>query len=217
MWYDISQPFHGEMPHSIKLPMPEFTTLKHIDEDGVNIQNYSVSTHVGTHVDAPLHFIEGGKSIEELPLERFTGDGVVVDVRRDEPEEISLEEVKSAAGEIRSNDVVVFYTGWAEKYGADDYDPHPWLAAEVAEWLVEMDVKLIGIDTITPDLPGPMRPEGWDDFPVHHTLLGNGVLIAEHLGNLEPLAGRRVELQAFPIKMKGGDGAPTRFVARDGT
>lgn len=215
MWYDLSQPFHGDMPHSIALPAPEFETVSDVSESVANVQRYSVPTHIGTHVDAPLHFVEGGRTIDEFPLEKFAGEGVVIDVSRDEAEEISLEEVKAADGDVRSGDIVIFYTGWEEKYGTDDYDPHPWFADEVADWLLDRDVKMIAVDNITPDLPGPMRPDDWTEFPIHRTLLGEEVLIAEHLAGLEPLAGRRVEVQGFPIKIRGGDGAPARFVARE--
>lgn len=214
MWHDLSQPFHEEMPRSSALPAPEFETLLDIDEDGANIQYYSVPTHIGTHVDAPLHIVQGGRSIDEFPLDRFYGEGVIVDVSTDAPEEIDLADVEEAPGDVREGDIVIFYTGWASRYGEDDYDPHPWLADEVAEWLIDMDIPLIGVDTITPDLPGPKRPEGWDAFPIHRSLLGAEVLIAEHLGNLEPLAGSRVEIQALPIPIAGGDGAPARIVAR---
>jgi kynurenine formamidase len=215
MWHDLSQPFHGDMPHSVALPAPEFETVSDISEERANVQYYSVPTHIGTHVDAPLHFVEGGRTIDEFGIDKFSGEGVVLDVSRTEAEEISLADVKAADGEVQANDIVVFYTGWYQKYGTDEYDPHPWLADEVADWLVERDVKMIAIDTITPDLPGPMRPDDYSAFPIHRTLLPEEILVAEHLGNLEHLTGQRLEIIGAPIKIRGGDGAPARFIARE--
>lgn len=214
MWHDLSQPFHGEMPRSAELPAPEFETVRDVSEDGLNVQYYSVPTHVGTHVDAPLHFVEGGRAIDEFPLEKFAGDGVVLDVSTDEPEEITLADVEAAEGAVRPDDVVLLHTGWAGKYGTDDYQPHPWLATEVAEYFVDVGPKLVGLDVVTPDLPIPMRPDGWQEFPVHRTMLAEEVLVAEHLANLEQFVGERVEVMGLPIRILGGDGAPARFAAR---
>lgn len=215
MWIDLSQPFSGDMPHSEALPSPEFETLREVEEERINIQYYSVPTHIGTHVDAPKHFIEGGKSIDELALDRFAGEGVFLDVAKEEPAEITVEDVESAEGTVQEDDIVLLSTGWEDKYGTPEYDPHPWLSVDLAEWFVDRGVKLIAVDNITPDIPGPHRPEGWMEFPVHRTLLGEGVLIAEHLRNLAPHTGQRMEVQGFPTKIKGGDGAPARFVARE--
>lgn len=213
-WHDLSQLFHEAMPHAAVHPAPAFETVSDVETDGIGVTQFTAVTHVGTHVDAPRHFVPGGATIDDLPLDRFAGEGVVVDVRCERPREIGVEDVRDAPGEVRDGDVVVLYTGWAEKYGTDAYDPHPWLSPELATWFVERDVKLVGVDTITPDIPVPHRPEGWMAYPVHRELLGNGVLVAEHLGNLAPVAGRRLELVGFPVKVRDGDGAQARFAAR---
>lgn len=217
MWIDLTQPFHVGMPHSPALPAPEFETLRDVSEDGVNIQRYASATHVGTHVDAPRHFIEGGATIDELPVDRFAGEGVVVDVSRDGAEPIPVREVEAAPGadSIREGDVVAFHTGWGAKFDDPAYHEYPWFEAGVADWLLDRGVKLVAVDTISPDRPRALRPDGWDEYPLHYALLGAGVLIAEQLANLGPLAGRRVEFAGFPMKLRGGDGAPARFAARE--
>lgn len=214
MWIDLTQPFSGEMPHAASMPKPTFETLRYVEKDGVNVQKYSAPTHVGTHVDAPRHFIEDGRCIDELSLDRFAGEAVVLDVSKERPEEVTVEDVESAVGEVRADDIVLLYTGWEEKYGTPEYDPHPWLSVDLASWFVDREVKLVGVDNITPDIPLPHRPDGWTEFPVHRTLLEAEVLVAEHLTNLGPHTGQRLDVQAFPLKIVGGDGAPTRFVAR---
>jgi arylformamidase len=215
MWVDFTQPFDGDVPHSPAQPPPEFETLADVRGGGVNVQRYHATTHVGTHVDAPRHVVPDGTTIDDLALDRFAGEGVVLDVRRDAPEELAVADVEAAAGAegVRPDDIVVFYTGWCEKYRSSAYRRYPWLSAEVAEWLVAREVKLVGVDTPSPDRPRALRPDGWTAYPVHRTLLENGVLIAENLAPGD-VVGEPIVLYGFPVKIRNGDGAPARFVAR---
>ncbi|MGI9523465.1 MAG: cyclase family protein, partial [Hyphomicrobiaceae bacterium] len=84
---------------------------------------------------------------------------------------------------------------------------------DAAEWLLERNVKMIAVDTIDPELPSDLRPDGFD-FPVHRKLLQQGVLIAEQLAKLNTLAGRRVEFLFAPLPIVGCDGAPARVLGR---
>jgi len=215
-WEDLTQPFHAEMPGSRSLPRPEVETLRDVETDGVNVQRYAAPTHVGTHVDAPRHFVPGGPTIDDLPLDRFAGPGVVLDVERERSEEIPLADVKraaEAAGGVAAGDVVLVRTGWGARFDDDrTYRRYPWLAPEVADWLLDRGVRMLAVDTISPDRPRAIRPDDWDAYPHHRTLLPEGVLIAEHL-YLEAVTGR-LEVFGFPLNLRGGDGAPARFVAR---
>lgn len=219
-WYDLTQPFHPEIPHSRSLPSPEFETLKHVEEDGGNLQRYGAPTHVGTHVDAPLHFVPGGETIEELSLEQLAGPGVVADVGRSEPGEIPLSDLEAAveeAGGLKRGDILLVRTGWGAHFDDEDdetYQRYPWLASEIADWIVDRGVKLLGVDTISPDEPRVMRDDDYDEYALHRTLLPEGILIAEHL-YLEAVAGGRFEIFVFPMKLQGGDGAPVRVAARE--
>ncbi|WP_246985135.1 cyclase family protein [Halorientalis marina] len=218
-WVDLTQPFDENAPHSAALPAPEFETLHDVAEEGVNAQWLGTPTHVGTHVDAPRHMVDGGATIDDLPLSRFAGEGVVLDVRRDEPEPISVTDIEAAEREtsaagVRPDDIVVLRTGWGDRYGADGYERYPWLADDVGEWLLERGIKLLAVDTPSPDRPRAMRPDGWDAYPIHRALLPAGVPIAEHLSIPAALTGTRPEVFGFPLRLRGGDGAPARFVAR---
>lgn len=217
-WHDLTQPFHGDMPHSAGVPSPEMTSLRHVEEDGVNVQQYGAPTHVGTHVDAPRHFVPDGATIDEYPLDKFAGSGIVLDLERESADEIPLSAVEAAAAEvggIRAGDIVFMRTGWGRRFEDHEaYRRYPWLAADVADWLLERDVSLLGVDTISPDRPRAMRPDDWDAYPHHRTLLPADVLIMEHL-DLEAVAGKRLEIVAFPLKLRGGDGAPVRVGARE--
>lgn len=216
-WQDLTQPFHPGMPHSPALPPAELEPLRRVEDDGVNVQRYAAATHVGTHVDAPRHFLTDGETIDELPLERFAGPGVVLDLGRESAGEISLEAVRAAAGDvggIEDGDVVLIRTGWGARFDDHEaYARYPWLAADVADWLLERGTKLLGVDAPSPDRPRATRPADWDAYPIHRTLLSAGVPIAEHL-YLEDVAGERLEVVGFPVKLAGGDGAPIRMAGR---
>lgn len=202
------------MPFAPGFPPPSFETISDVETDGVNVQHVSLPTHVGTHVDAPLHFEPDGKSIDQFPIDRFAGDAVVLDVSTDTVEEIPLARLLDAEGVVWEGDIVVLYTGWCERYGDDDYDPHPWLAAEVAPWLIDRDVRMLCVDCPSPDESPRSRPATYDSFPLHRTLLENDVPITEHLGNLAGVTGERIELVGFPLRWEGADGAPARFAAK---
>ncbi|PGF17938.1 hypothetical protein CP556_18730 [Natrinema sp. CBA1119] len=212
-WVDLTQPFDADVPHSAALPAPEFETLSDVDRDGANAQWIGTPTHVGTHVDAPRHMIPDGATIDEIPLARFVGDATVVDVSRDKSEAIPADELAAAAGDVRSGDILLVRTGWGERYGDEDYERYPWFAAGVGDWLLEQDVSLLAVDVPSPDRPRATRPDDWDDYPIHQTLLSEGVLIAEHLRIPHSLVGARPTVFGFPLALRRGDGAPTRFVA----
>lgn len=219
-WYDLTQSFHSGIPHSPSLPSPVLETMSTVEEDGRHVQRYGAPTHVGTHVDAPLHFDANGTTIGDIPLERFAGPAIVLNVHQDEPEEIPLKDIKraaEAAGGIVAGDIVLVRTGWGEYFDDEErYQRYPWLGPDVAEWLLANDIRMLAVDSISPDRPRAMRPDDWNDYPCHRTLLPEGILIAEHL-YLEEVADarRKLEVMGFPLKLRDGDGAPARFVAQE--
>jgi arylformamidase len=212
-WVDLSQPFDGDAVHG-STPAPEFGQVTTVESDGVAVGWYGASTHTGTHVDAPRHFVADGATIDELPLDRFAGPGVVLGVERDEPTELDADALASAPGRVEPGDVVLLRTGWGDRYGDPGYGRYPWLTADAAEWLRDRDARLLGVDTRSPDRPRALRPDGWDAYPVHRRLLAAGTLIAENLRLPVELVGERVEVFGFPVNLRGGDGAPARFAAR---
>ena len=126
---------------------------------------------------------------------------------------IGAEQLARCRPVMRPGDIVLLDSGWADRFGSPEYDDNPALGVDAATWLVAQGAKLVGVDFATPDLAVPRRPAGFD-WPVHHVLLGHGVLIAEHLTNLRPLAGRRIEAMFLALSIEGSDGAPARVIAR---
>jgi kynurenine formamidase len=212
---DVSHALWAGMPRIPVLPEVEVCPVTAIEAgDPLNISMLHVATHAGTHIDAPSHAIAGARTIDEIPPERFIGSGVVVGVRRGAGEEIGVDDVLAGGPRPNRGDMVLLATGWDAKFESEAYHDHPALAPALARWLVEEGVTLVGIDCITVDLPTRRRGAGFD-FPVHRTLLGAEVLIAENLRGLAPLAGARVRVYAAPIAVRGGDGGHVRMLVEE--
>lgn len=213
-WVDLTQPLYDGMPTPQYFPKADFTIVFPLTDEKPQVTQFTLCTHMGTHVDAPSHFIRGGKSIDELPLCRFMLEGSVVAVEAQAGEAISLEMLEAAGAKPRRGDALLIATGWDRHWQDGHYYEHPYLADAVATWLVERGVTLLGVDIMSPDLPIALRPKSGFGYPIHRTLLGNDVLIMENLFGLRPLAGQRIELNALPLPVRAGDGAPARVVAR---
>ena len=177
------------------------------------------SIHTGTHCDPPYHFVPGGKTIDQMPLERFMGPAVKIDLRRKvKPRTgITIDDVRTSPG-FRERDlkgrIVVFHTGWNRKmFGEPNYYfDNPFITVELARWLVSKRIKALALDSPQDQVQGGGEPRP-GDFPVHRTFLGKGIPFIEHLANLHKVKQRTFTLIAFPIKIEGGDGAPCRAVA----
>ncbi|GAB4424146.1 MAG: cyclase family protein [Chloroflexi bacterium OHK40] len=208
---DLSQSFRNGMPHAITIPAPSFRPITSVAEHGLRVTQLAFASHIGTHLDAPAHFVPDGLTIDELPLELLHGPAVAVSVVKAGGEPITAAELEAATPPTQPGDALLIRTGWGAKFWDHDYDHHPYLADDAARWIVARRFRLVGLDIVTPDLPGPLRPPGFG-FPVHHILLGNRVLIIENL-YLEEVIGRRMQLFVGALKIADGDGAPARVLA----
>jgi kynurenine formamidase len=210
---DLSHTIYAGMPRIHVLPEVEFGAVRRIEQGHpLNISELKLATHVGTHVDAPWHFVPNGRTIDQIPLEDLSGPAVVVPVQRSAGEPITADDLERSPEPVREGDIVVLCTRWSEKFESEEYDHHPYIGEDAAEWLVQRKAKMLAVDLITVDLPQAMRPTPFA-YPVHHKLLENNVLIAENLTNVKAVEGKRVNLFAFPISIKGSDAGQARIVA----
>jgi kynurenine formamidase len=147
-----------------------------------------------------------------LPIDAFVGPGAVIRVEKSGGEEVTARDLESSGVPVNAGDILMLYTGWDDKFDSPDYNLHPYLSVDAAQWMVDKRIKMFGIDCITVDLPTPLRPKGFD-FPVHRMLLGNGVLIAENVTNLGSILGRTSRILALPLRVKGSDAGHARIVA----
>jgi kynurenine formamidase len=202
------------MPRFASFAAPRVAQIKKIPQDPLNVTEIQIICHVGTHVDAPRHFVADGPSMEEIPLDRFFGPGVVWRLDVKPFGIVSEKDLESARPELQWGDIVLLDCGWWRLFGTEAYDQNYSLSPEAAAWLAAHGVKLVGVDCGTVDLAATQRKPGFD-WPVHRILLSHGVLVAEHLTNLSPLSGKRIEAMFLPLKIEGADGAPARVIARE--
>ncbi|MDE2842981.1 MAG: cyclase family protein [Chloroflexota bacterium] len=179
----------------------------------------TLATHIGTHVDAPYHFHADGTTVENMPLNRYMGPALLLDLRETARglTPLSVADIQQAGGTLEAvrDKIVVLFTGWAaaESGGIRFYSQGPYLSNEGAAYLADNGVNAVSVDFPIDKHP-PSPQSTIDDFPVHRLLLGQGIPLIENLINLDQLVGREFELWALPIKLKDGDGAAARAVAR---
>ena len=212
-WVDLTHGFSRDVPRSALFPPPTLSYFVQMPEKPLNISQLDTVVHVGTHVDAPCHFYSDGPGMDAVPLDRLMGEGVVAMIDKPPFGEIEVRDLETVNPQIEVGDILAICTGWCGHWGKPDWNRHPYLSMEAAKWCVEKRIKLLAVDTATPDLAYDRRDKSFG-FPIHCELLKHGVLIAEQLANLETLAGERVEFMFCPIPLVNCDGAPARVLGR---
>jgi kynurenine formamidase len=189
--------------------------------------SFCTPEHGGTHLDAPIHFAEGGRAVDQIPAEQLIAPAVVIDVRAkaaaDPDYRLATEDVRAweaKHGLIPTGAIVLLRTGWGsrwpdrKRYLGDDKPGDasnlhfPAYGAEAARYLVEQrKVGALGVDTASID-HGPSK-----DFIVHQIANGANVPGLENVANLEELPETGAWVIALPMKIAGGSGGPVRIVA----
>lgn len=204
--HDVSLVLRPDMVTWPSEPAPKIEPLRRIAKgDTANVSVVTLSDHAGTHVDPPIHFLEGGNTVDRLPLDALVGPCVVVAFEG--PGHVSaewLERATIAAGTER----ILFKTENSARWG--DANPtftrdFTTINASAARWCVEHKVKLVGVDYLSVEPQGAEK----EGYPVHKTLLGANIVIIEGL-DLRSVAPGQYELVCAPIKLLNGDGAPAR-------
>jgi len=199
---------------------------------GWAIEELTVSTHAGTHIDAPYHYgkeSEGkpAKTIDEVPLEWFHGDGVLLDFRHKKPGELitvkDLEEALKKIGyTVKPRDIVLLMTGADKYWGSSEYiNAHPGLDREAVLWLVEKGVKVIGTDGWGLDRAFSAIIEEYGKtkngkiiWQAHFAGIEREYCQIEKLANLDKIPKTYgFKVVAFPVKIKGASGSWARVVA----
>lgn len=201
-YLDLTHTFTTDMPVYPGDPIPELMQTADIYKDGYTDHQIKTGLHVGTHIDAPLHMIEGGKRLSDFPAEKFFGRGCLIDTRGASVIEADFLS-KSFA---KKDDIVLILTGFSQKYRQPEYYAHyPEIGEDFARQAIALGIKIIGLDAPSPDRP---------PYKIHKLLLGADILIIENLTNLESLIGiSDFEVMALPLKLRA-DAAPARVVAK---
>ena len=170
--------------------------------DDMNFTKFTATTHTGTHADMPSHFIMGGATCENIPLDHFYGPAKLIRIAANS--HVTKADLQPYNIEARS--ILLIDTGQSQymRQGTLKKD-FLALTPEAAQYLVEKKIKTVGIDYLSID------PYGAEGFPAHMALLGNGVTILEGLV-LESVPEGEYILSALPLKLKDGDGSPVRAI-----
>ena len=180
----------------------------------------TIPDHVSTHVDAPVHMVEGGATLEDVDISGLFGEAVVLDLSVVDPDHgYTAADLVSATPTIEPGDIVLIYSGFQDAV-ASERMRQTYLTEEAALWLVERGAKAVGVEPSGIEhTPNGMYEHGWykkgatNPWPAHNALLRNDVYIIEGLTNLDRIKGRRVKFCALPVPMPGLSGFPVRAVA----
>lgn len=204
--YDISLTITPELPVWPGDPPVSLERVSKIESgDDANITHMSMGVHVGTHVDAPFHFLKDHPTVEQLPLNLLTGRAYVLEIA-DDVDLITAEVLQGADIPPRTRRLL-FKTRnshyWERRLGEFQTD-FVGLSADAAQYLVDRSVKLVGVDYLS------VAPYN-DSIPTHEILLGAGIVVVEGL-DLSQVTQGRYTLYCLPMKIGGADGAPARAI-----
>ena len=189
-------------------PKPHFIEWETIAKNGYNLELLFLSSHTGTHIDAPFHFVKNGKKIHEILPERLVNEAALIKIKKKANQPIlktDIQKFEKKHGQIKSGMAVVFWTGWQKNLEEEFYfSKNPGLEVSAAKYLVSKKINLVAIDSPSIDLGSVSK------FSVHHILAKNNILIVENLANLEKINSNKFHLITSPLKLKNATGSPIR-------
>ena len=199
-------------------PQPSFIPWSKFDRHGYDSEAMFMSTHTGTHVDAPNHFKPGSASIDMIPSDRLVCNAVMIRVEKSANQ--LIEEQDLGNHQIRAGDAVVIATGWEKRSGSRNYmSENPGLSEQTARYLAIKRVNAVAIDSPSIDRGAESR------FIAHNILLSSNILVVENLCNLARVTSSRrrtnsssqssatFTLIISPLKLRGATGSPARVLA----
>jgi arylformamidase len=207
--------FHMRTPPGFKKDLQfAMEVLKEHDAPegaGQIVRGVHMRLHAGSHIDAPEHNVKGGKQVQDLPLDTFTGDAVIADLRHLVPgKAITAEELEKAVGAvIRRGDRLLLRTDINKTYMMDNWEKRaPYLRSDGTRWCIDKGVVLVGYDFYH----GVDEPDAPRVFNASRTLSEAGIVTLPYLNNLDRITGQRVTLIALPLKLVGAEASPVRAV-----
>jgi kynurenine formamidase len=192
-------------------PKPLKTTMVTIQDTGWLSYLWMFVEHSGTHVDAPIHVIEGGTPVDKVPLGTYVARGAVIDLTSKAPKsKITRDDVvaglrkEGLEGKIGPGWALLLHTGWAAKVGTPQWLEYPELSVPACEAIGEMKVNAVGLDSPSPD---------YAPLPSHKVLLARGIAIFENLTNLDKVRGKDFLFVGAPLPLAEGSASPVRAFA----
>ena len=208
---DLTLTISNSIPTFPGSPNPQFILWSNLKENGYNLELLFLSSHTGTHIDAPYHFVRNGAKIHQIALNRLLGNCILVKIKKGKNQAITKNDLISYErknGNIPKHASIIFHTQWQKNLNSDSYFiNNPGLSESAATYLVSKKINLVGIDSPSIDL-GTNHT-----FGVHKILAKNNVLIVENLSNLNKISSKQFEFIILPLKLQDSTGSPVRAIA----
>jgi len=200
--FDVSVDIYNGMPAFPGDPPPDIKRVMTMPTDPANVSLLCFGTHTGTHVDPPIHFVEGGYTVDQIPPDHLYGKAVVVAVP-------GVDAVGAKHLEGVKGDIILLKTKNSALWGSGRFHAdYAYLDESAAQWLIDHHIKTIGIDYLS---IGSFK----GGETVHKMILGAGITAIEGL-DLRKIEPGTYTLACLPLKIKDGDGAPARaFLIKD--
>jgi kynurenine formamidase len=208
---DLTLTVSDKIPTFPGSPQPNFIPWENIKEDGYNLEVLFLSSHTGTHMDAPHHFLEKGAKIHEISLKKLVSEAALIQCRKNGGQSITktdIQKFEKNHRKIENFSSVIFYTDWQKNLQKKYYfTKNPGLSVSAAKYLTSKKISLVGIDSPSIDLGKDPK------FSVHQVFAKKGVLIVENLANLDKIKSPTFHLVVLPLKLKNATGSPVRAIA----
>ena len=213
---DLSRPLYHNCPGWPGSDLAEVNKVVYQPHDMCTMEKVCAITHTGTHADSPLHFFEDAEAMDEVPVETWVGEGIVLDFGyKERKAPITAKDLAEVGKHVKEGDIIAVRTGTGQYYGYNHnyMKDWPFINEEGAKWIVDKGVKVVGCDTL--GIESFYMPEGGPK--THLTILGAGICIVEEL-NLEEIVQYGEKRWLFcwlPVLLKGAGGSFTRAIAMD--
>jgi len=222
--YDLTHPISAKVYHPFG--SPSFEQYESFEREGAQTSKVKMSLHTGTHLDSPAHFVNGGKSLDQITVDHFIGEGLILDVSQEfgptcKANQTILakdlaEAEKATRQKLKTGYIVLVHTGWHHIFESEPeryYRDYSSLSDEAGKWLAEKKVKMVGIDACDVD-PHQFYEKPPYKPPNHTTnFLPNNILICENVGGeIDSVIGKKVLLIVSPLRLVA-EASPARIIA----
>jgi kynurenine formamidase len=208
---DLTLTISESIPSFPGSPKPQFISWSNLKEDGYNLELLFLSSHTGTHLDAPYHFVKNGLKINQIPLDRLIGKAILIKIKKTKNNAITKSDIilfERKNGKIPNKSSIFFSTGWQKNLQKKNYfTENPGLDISAAKYIASKKINLVGIDSPSIDLGND------ESFNVHHIFSKNNILIVENLTNLKKISSKEFNFIILPLKLKDATGSPVRAIA----
>lgn len=208
---DLTLTISQSIPSFPGSPNPHFIPWSKIQTDGYNLELLFLSSHTGTHIDAPFHFDKNGIKIHQIAPSRLISNAILIKITKGPNQQINKVDIinfEKKYEKIEDYSTIILATGWQKNLGKKSFfKDNPGLSSSAAKYLISKKINLIGIDSPSIDVGSDGK------FAVHNILSKNNILIVENLCNLEKIPGIHFKLIVLPLKLKDATGSPVRAIA----